>query len=42
MLSFARDEVAQQKLFTNCKFRMIFVALIPVTNYNTQVAFKRG
>jgi DNA invertase Pin-like site-specific DNA recombinase len=30
------------KLFTNCKFRMIFVALIPVMNYNAQIAFKRG
>ena len=29
------------KLFTNCKFRMVFVALIPVINYNAQIAFKR-
>src|SRR5262245_22907590 len=31
-----------QKLFTNSKCCMIFVALIPVMNYNAQVAFKRG
>jgi len=30
------------KLFTNSKFRMIFVALIPVINYNAQIAFKKG
>ena len=42
MLSFARDEVGKQKLFTNSKFRMIFVALIPVINHNAQIAFKRG
>src|SRR5262249_24115654 len=28
-------------LFINSKFCMIFVALIPVTNYNAQIAFKR-
>src|SRR5215813_6718322 len=33
--------LAQQKLFTICKFRMIFVALIPVMNYNAQIAFKK-
>jgi hypothetical protein len=43
MLSFARaTRLAQPKLFTNCKFCMIFVALIPVMNYNAQIAFKRG
>ena len=34
MLSFAREEIGTAKLFTNCKFLMIFVALIPVMNYN--------
>src|SRR5262249_33293700 len=33
--------LAQQKLFTICKFCTIFVALIPVTNYNAQIAFKK-
>src|SRR5262252_7405141 len=33
--------LAQQKLFTICKFRMIFVALIPVTNYNAQIVVKK-
>src|SRR5262249_20739705 len=32
----------QQKLCTICKFCMIFVVLIPVKNYNSQIAFKRG
>src|SRR5215510_9825787 len=32
----------RRKLFTNSKFRMILVALIPVANYNAQVAVKRG
>jgi hypothetical protein len=31
MLSFARDELGT---FTNCKFCMILLALIPVMNYN--------
>jgi hypothetical protein len=30
-----------QKLFRISKFRMIFVALIPVLNYNAQIAFKK-
>jgi hypothetical protein len=42
MLSFARDEIGTAKLFTNCKFCMISVALIPVMNYNAQSAFKIG
>ena len=42
MLSFAREEIGTAKLFRNSKFCMIFVALIPVMNYNAQVAFKRG
>ena len=29
------------KLFTSCKFLMVFVALIPVMNYNAQIAFKK-
>jgi len=29
------------KLFTNSKFCMISVALIPVMNYNAQIAFKK-
>jgi hypothetical protein len=37
----AQTRLAQQKLFTICKFCMIFVALIPVMNYNAQIAFKR-
>ena len=41
MLSFARDEIGTAKLFTNSKFCMISVALIPVMNYNAQIAFKR-
>src|SRR5215472_10410590 len=32
--------LAQQKLFTISKFRLIFVALIPVINYNAQIVFK--
>src|SRR5262249_3571652 len=36
-----KERLAQQKLFTICKFRMVFVALIPVMNYNTQIAFKK-
>src|SRR5262249_19703496 len=39
---FRRDEIGTAKLFTNSKFCMIFVALIPVMNYNAQIAFKRG
>src|SRR5262245_61268230 len=31
----------EAKLFRNCKFRMVFVALIPVVNYNAQIAFKK-
>jgi len=42
MLSLARDEIGTTKLFTISKFCMIFVALIPVMNYNAQIAFKRG
>jgi hypothetical protein len=42
MLSLARGEIGTAKLFTNCKFCMIFVALIPVINYNAQIGFKRG
>src|SRR5215813_14452091 len=34
--------LAQQRLCTICEFCMIFVALIPVMNYNAQIAFKRG
>jgi hypothetical protein len=29
------------KLYTICNFCMIFVALIPVLNYNAQIAFKK-
>jgi hypothetical protein len=36
------SEIDRAKLFTTCKFCMIFVALIPVVNYNAQIAFKRG
>jgi len=42
MLSFARDEIGTAKLFTNCKFCMNFVALIPVMDYNAEIAFKRS
>jgi hypothetical protein len=41
MLSFARDEIGTAKLFTNCKFCMTLVVLIPVMNYYAQSAFKR-
>ena len=41
MLSLARDEIGTAKLFTNSKFCMISVALIPVMNYNAQIAFKK-
>jgi hypothetical protein len=41
MLSLARDEIGTAKLFRNCKFCMIFVALIPGINYNAQIAFKK-
>src|SRR5215831_14854270 len=34
--------LAQQKLFTISKFRLIFVALIPVINYTAQIVFKIG
>ena len=36
------DEIGTAKLCTNCKFCMIFVALIPVIDYNAKIAFKRG
>src|SRR5262245_35402054 len=37
------NEIGQEaKLYKTSKFCMIFVALIPVMNYNAQVAFKRG
>jgi hypothetical protein len=39
---FLFDCLDTAKLFTNCKFCMIFVTLIPVMNYYAQSVFKRG
>src|SRR5215831_10472809 len=37
----AQTRLAQQKLFTISKFRMVFVALIPVTNYKCTNSFQK-